>query len=60
MRRVLKRRDIVADDWRHLEEDPGAASGTHSVIVPLAGTARQLQCMVGTAGAARRAHITCR
>jgi len=34
MRRVLKRREIVADDWRHLEEDPGAASGTHSVIVP--------------------------
>lgn len=35
MRRVLKRREIVADDWRHFEEDRGAASGTHGVIVPL-------------------------
>jgi uncharacterized protein (DUF934 family) len=35
MRRVLKRREIVADDWRHFEEDPGAASGTHGVIVPV-------------------------
>jgi uncharacterized protein (DUF934 family) len=35
MRRVLRRREIVADNWRHLEEDPGAASGTHGVIVPL-------------------------
>lgn len=35
MRRVLKRREIVADDWRHLEENPGALSGAHGLIVPL-------------------------
>jgi uncharacterized protein (DUF934 family) len=35
MRRVLKRREIVADDWRHLEEDPHATGGAHGLIVPL-------------------------
>jgi uncharacterized protein (DUF934 family) len=34
MRRVLRRREIVADDWRHFDEDSGAAEA--GVIVPLA------------------------
>jgi uncharacterized protein (DUF934 family) len=35
MRRVLRRREIVADDWRNFEEDPGAAGGADGLIVPL-------------------------
>jgi uncharacterized protein (DUF934 family) len=35
MRRVLKRREIVADDWRHFEEDPAAASRAPGLIIPL-------------------------
>jgi uncharacterized protein (DUF934 family) len=35
MRRVLRRREIVADDWRHFDEDPAAASGAQGLIVPL-------------------------
>jgi uncharacterized protein (DUF934 family) len=35
MRRVLRRREIIADDWRHLEEDPNAVGGAHGLIVPL-------------------------
>jgi uncharacterized protein (DUF934 family) len=33
MRRILRRREIVADDWRHLGEDPAEGA---AVIVPLA------------------------
>jgi uncharacterized protein (DUF934 family) len=35
MRRVLRRREIVVDDWRYFEEDPGAAGAAHGLIVPL-------------------------
>jgi uncharacterized protein (DUF934 family) len=35
MRRVLRRREIIADDWRHLEEDPSVVGGAHGLIVPL-------------------------
>jgi uncharacterized protein (DUF934 family) len=35
MRRVLRRREIVTDDWLHVEEASAAAS-TAGVIVPLA------------------------
>jgi uncharacterized protein (DUF934 family) len=35
MRRVLRRREIVADDWWHLGEDPNAPGDAHSLIVPL-------------------------
>jgi len=36
MRRVLRQREIVADDWRHLAESSGEAPGNESLIVPLA------------------------
>jgi uncharacterized protein (DUF934 family) len=36
MRRVLRRREIVADDWRHLAESSGAPTRAESLIVPLA------------------------
>jgi uncharacterized protein (DUF934 family) len=36
MRRVLRRREIVADDWRHLGESPDGAQSAESLIVPLA------------------------
>lgn len=36
MRRVLRRRELVADDWRHVEENPAAAADACGVIVPLA------------------------
>ena len=29
MRRVLRQREIVADDWRHFEENPAAAAATN-------------------------------
>jgi len=35
MRRVLKRREIRADDWVHWEEDPAAGEGAKPLIVPL-------------------------
>ena len=35
MRRVLKRREIVADDWRHFGEEP-AAHEAQGLIVALA------------------------
>ena len=36
MRRVLRRREIVADDWRHVAENSGATTRAESLIVPLA------------------------
>ena len=36
MRRVLRQREIVADDWRHLAESDDATRGTEALIVPLA------------------------
>jgi uncharacterized protein (DUF934 family) len=35
MRRVLRRREIVADDWRHFEEEPAAAGDAAGLIVSL-------------------------
>jgi uncharacterized protein (DUF934 family) len=35
MRRVLKQREIVADDWRHFEADAATASHAPRLIVPL-------------------------
>ena len=35
MRRVLRRREIIADAWRHFAEEPGAADDARGVIVPL-------------------------
>jgi uncharacterized protein (DUF934 family) len=35
MRRVLRRREIVADDWRHFEEESAAAGDAAGLIVPL-------------------------
>jgi uncharacterized protein (DUF934 family) len=34
MRCVLRRREIVSDDWRHLAEDPDAAPEACGLIVP--------------------------
>jgi uncharacterized protein (DUF934 family) len=36
MRRVLRQREIVADDWRHLSESSGGSMSEESLIVPLA------------------------
>jgi uncharacterized protein (DUF934 family) len=36
MRHVLRRREIVADEWRHFSEEPEAASAAAALIVPLA------------------------
>ena len=36
MRRVLRQREIVADDWRHLSESSSGATSEESLIVPLA------------------------
>jgi len=36
MRRVLRQREIIADEWRHLGEDEQATSGAGALIVPLA------------------------
>jgi uncharacterized protein (DUF934 family) len=36
MRRVLRRREIVADDWLHFLEEAADAASTAGVIVPLA------------------------
>jgi uncharacterized protein (DUF934 family) len=36
MRRVLRQREIVADDWRHVAENCGATTRAESLIVPLA------------------------
>jgi uncharacterized protein (DUF934 family) len=36
MRRVLRQREIVADDWRHLCESSGGPTSEESLIVPLA------------------------
>jgi uncharacterized protein (DUF934 family) len=36
MRRVLRQREIVADDWRHVADDSGATTRAESLIVPLA------------------------
>ena len=36
MRRILKRREFVADDWRHLGEEGGDGTGNSPLIVPLA------------------------
>jgi uncharacterized protein (DUF934 family) len=35
MRLVLRRREFVADDWRHFEQDSAAVSGADALIVPL-------------------------
>ena len=35
MRRVLRQREIVADDWRHVADDSGASTRAESLIVPL-------------------------
>jgi uncharacterized protein (DUF934 family) len=35
MRRVLRRREVVVDDWRHWGEDDAAGSSGRGVIVPL-------------------------
>jgi uncharacterized protein (DUF934 family) len=35
MRRVLKQREIVADEWRHFETDAAAASDARGLIVKL-------------------------
>jgi uncharacterized protein (DUF934 family) len=45
MRRVLRRREIVNDDWRHFEEDPGGADG--GLIVPLAELRSNAQTWMG-------------
>jgi hypothetical protein len=47
MRRVLKRREIVADDWRHFGEAPAASDAAQGLIVALARAARQPPNMVG-------------
>jgi len=36
MRHVLRRREIVVDEWRHYSEEPEAASSDAPLIVPLA------------------------
>lgn len=36
MRRILRRRELVADDWRHLGEDGADEAGNSPLIVPLA------------------------
>jgi uncharacterized protein (DUF934 family) len=36
MRRVLRQREIVADDWRHLAESSAESMSEESLIVPLA------------------------
>ncbi|HET7756050.1 MAG TPA: DUF934 domain-containing protein [Steroidobacteraceae bacterium] len=43
MRHILRRREIVADDWRHLGEPPGdgEAPGERGLIVPLAELRRE-------------------
>jgi uncharacterized protein (DUF934 family) len=49
MRRVLRRREIVADDWLHFEEAPAAAS-TAGVIVPLTQLRAHPQAWSGRQG----------
>ena len=36
MRRILRRRELVQDDWRHLGEEGADASGELALIVPFA------------------------
>lgn len=36
MRRILRRRELVSDDWRHLGEEGADATGNTPVIVPFA------------------------
>jgi uncharacterized protein (DUF934 family) len=36
MRRILRRREVVEDDWRYLSEDGADATGNAAVIVPFA------------------------
>jgi uncharacterized protein (DUF934 family) len=50
MRRVLRRREIVADDWRHVEEDPIAAPNDDAVIIPLAQVRTHAQTWTAHAG----------
>jgi|SRR5580700_5443370 uncharacterized protein (DUF934 family) len=35
MRRVLRRREIIADVWRHFEEEPPTAGDARNLILPL-------------------------
>ncbi len=46
MRRVLRRRELVVDDWRHWEEDAAVATPGAGVIVPLTRATRQSARMV--------------
>lgn len=36
MRRILRRREVVEDDWRYLSEDGADATGNAALIVPFA------------------------
>jgi uncharacterized protein (DUF934 family) len=54
MRRILRRHEIVEDDWRHLGEDGADITSTSSLIVPFAelranaGAWRQREGRLGT------------
>ena len=43
MRYILRRREIVVDDWRYLGEEPAGATEGDGLIVPLAELRRETQ-----------------
>jgi uncharacterized protein (DUF934 family) len=50
MRRVLRQREIIADDWRHFEEEGVAAGDARGLIVPLPELRAHLQTRSAHAG----------